>query len=154
MPPLTTGLNTTEQATAILDALRAQLPALGAARITRGHLWQIPDRPCAVLLGPTIDMGTLSIGREEAQYHWALLIARDVADSDRRADLLDTWADLAMATLMDLSRTTDTFSIQGGEGPDRVEDDSLVQLLERVPERIDAVLIRWSTRREICPPPC
>jgi hypothetical protein len=151
---LTTGYNSAAQATEILDALRTELATHGVTSVTRGRLWQLPARPCAVLIGPSVNMFSLGIQVEEARFDWLILIARDVSDHDRRADVMDTWADACMGTLLDLTRTTATFSIQGGEGPDRIEDDSLVQLLERIPERIDATMIRFSTRREIYPPPC
>lgn len=154
MPILTTGFNTTDQANAILDALRTELVALGVTSVTRGRLWQLPARPCAVLIGPSVNMFSLGLGVEEARFDWLILIAREVGENERRSDLMDSWADACMGALLDLTRTTDTFSIRGGEGPDRIEDDDLVRLLERMPERIDATMIRFSTRREIYPPPC
>lgn len=151
---LTTGINTTDQAHAILAALSTELATHGVATVTRGGLWQLPPRPCAVLIGPSINMFSLGLGVEEARWDWLVIIAREVGNNDRRGDLMDTWADAVMGALLDLSRTTDTFSTRGGEGPDREEDDHLVHLLERIPEHTDATMIRFSTRREIYPPPC
>lgn len=152
MALITTGFNTTAQANAILEKLREELLPLGVARVTRGRLATLPNRPCAVLIGPAVDMGVLALHVEEARWEWMLIIARDVKDNDRRSDQIDTWADTAMAALMDLAWTTETFSIQGGEGPNRREDDRLVRLLEMLGEEIDAVMITFATRREIHPP--
>ena len=152
MAIVTTGFNTTAQANAILAKLRTELLPLGVARVTRGKLATIPNRPCAVLIGPAVDMGVLALHVEEARWEWLLVIARDVEDNDRRADELDTWADTTMGALIDLAWTTATFSIQGGEGPNRREDDHLVRLLDHLGEEIDAVMITFATRREIHPP--
>lgn len=154
MAILTTGFNTTEQANAILDKLRTELAALSVDTVTRGRLWRLPDRPCVVLIGPAINIEPLGIGVEEGVWNWIIIIARDVADSDRRADVLDTWADTVMGALLDLTRSTDAFVVEGGDGPRRVEDNRLVDLVQMHGERIDPIMIEMTTRREINPPQC
>jgi len=154
MALITTGFNTTEQANAILAKLRAELVGLGVDVVTRGRLWRLPDRPCVVLIGPSIDIESLGIGVEEGVWQWLILIARDIEDNDRRADLLDTWGDTAMAALLDLTRETAAFVVQGGDGPRRMEDTRLLQLIERLGEQIDPIMIEMTTRGELNPPQC
>jgi len=154
MALITTGFNTAAQATAILAKFRTELAGLGVDIVTRGRLWRLPDRPCVVLVGPSIDIEALGIGVEEGVWHWLILIARDIGDNERRADLLDTWGDTAMAALLDLTRETAAFVVEGGDGPRRVEDARLLQLIDRLGEEIDPIMIEMTTRGEINPPSC
>ncbi len=148
MPPLTTGFNSTTQANEILDALRAELPTY---TITRGPLWAPPERTCLILTGPGTETSPLGFNVEEARYEWTLYSLRNVADNDRRADELDTLADTIMATLMDLMRTSTSFTYQSGDGPRRLRDAELAELAERQP-RLDPLAIVFCTRTEINPP--
>jgi len=154
MAILTTGFNTAAQAAAILTKLRTELAGMGVDVVTRGRLWRLPDRPCVVLIGPSIEIESLGIGVEEGVWHWLILIARDIGHNDRRADLLDTWGDTAMAALLDLTRETAAFVVQGGDGPGRVEDQRLLGLIQQHGEQIDPILLEMTTRREINPPSC
>jgi len=148
----TTGYNSKAQAAEILSELSDSLDAMGVAHITRARIWQLPSRPCVVLVGPSIEVMPLSLGQDEAVYNWLILVARDIDDNDRRADTLDDWADVVMAVISDLSRTATTFQMQAGDGPRRLEDHALAGLLERTPEKMDATAIAFNTRVFIQPP--
>lgn len=152
MPPLTTGYNTTEQATEILNQLRTDMAAVGISTITRARIWRVPDRPFVALLDPHILTEPLGLGQEEARWTWTLLIARDIEGGDRRSDELDTLADLAMRSLTDILYTSDKFTVQGGDGPERLAGQHLVEIIERMGENIDAAAIQFTTRHIITPP--
>jgi len=149
MPPLTTGFNSTTQANEILEALRDALAA--GTTVTRGPLWALPERTCLVLTGPGVETTPLGLNVEEARYEWMIVSVRAVADNDRRADELDTLADTIMAALMDLMRTSTSFSYQSGDGPRRLRDMEMAELAERQP-RLDPLGIVFYTRTEVNPP--
>lgn len=154
--PITTGYNSTEQANEILTALKDELTTQGVLVVTRGRLWKLPVRPCAVLLGPSVDTGPLSFRQAEATWTWMVLLARDVGEFEERSEELDTWADATMGCLMDwlVQTSVAQFELGGGDGPARSEDHQLVGLLERFGERVDATLIQFRTRNMITHPAC
>jgi hypothetical protein len=156
VPPTTTGYNSTAQADEILTALATDLTPLGVAVVTRGRLWTLPVRPCAVLIGPAIETGPLSFRQAEAHWTWQVLIARDVGENEERSEQIDTWADTALATVMDwlVQTSAAAFDLGAGDGPARVEDDGLVRLLQHFGERVDATLIQFGTRNVITHPAC
>jgi len=111
----------------------------------------LPERTCLVLTGPGVETTPLGLNVEEARYEWMIVSVRAVADNDRRADELDTLADTIMAALMDLMRTSTSFSYQSGDGPRRLRDMEMAELAERQP-RLDPLGIVFYTRTEVNPP--
>ncbi len=153
MPILTTGINSAAQAAEILAQLAAELVPLGVTHVTRGRLRHQPPLPFAALLGPDLKIEPLGIaGAKMGSWKWTVLIVRQFDDLDARASLMDTWADACMGALMDLLPTATTFAYDGGDEPERIEDERLGQLIAGLHEDVDATAIVFGTKNEITAP--
>ena len=144
--------NSTEQADAILTQLRADLIPLGITTISRGRLTRLPPPPAAILVGPGIRMRSLAIKQDEAQFDWMLVIMRPIAEDEERAEELDTWADAAGQSILTVTCSHPSMSRLAGDGPDRLNDDSLIELLQGLGRQVDATILRFTTLREILLP--
>jgi len=144
--------NSTEQADAIITQLRADLVPLGVTTVSRGRLFRLPPPPAALLLGPAIRMGPLALKMDEASFDWMLIIYRAIGEDEERAEELDTWADAAGQSLLEVTCSHPSMSRGAGGGPDRFNDDALIELLESLGRQVDATILRFTTLRQILLP--
>jgi flagellar biosynthesis component FlhA len=141
--------NTTQQAQAILAQLRTDLTPLGITTITRGRLMRLPPPPAAVLVLLGSRLQQLALKMDEAQYNWLLIIMRAFAEDEERAEQLDTWADAAMQSILTVTCANPNMSRGAGQGPDRIDDESLAERLQDLGRNIDVTAIRFHTLRTI-----
>lgn len=141
--------NSTEQADAILAQLRADLIPLGITTVSRGRLTRLPLPPAAILVGPAIRMRAFALKMDEAQFDWMLVIMRSISEDEERAEELDTWADAAGQSLLTVTCAHPSMSRGAGDGPDRLNDDALIELLQSLGRQVDCTILRFTTLREI-----